>query len=55
MPLEVGDRVILFTDGVDELWILYATGGVVRLFRWAGYSTDWNPESDTRLPVWESG
>ena len=40
-------------DGVKQAGVLYATGGVVRLFKWAEYPTDWDPRADTRLPVWE--
>ena len=40
-------------DGVKQAGVLYATGGVVRLFKWAEYPTDWDPMADTRLPVWE--
>jgi putative DNA methylase len=40
-------------DGVKHAGILYATGGVVRLRRWAEYPPDWEPARDSRLPVWE--
>ena len=40
-------------DGVKQSGVLYATGGVVRLLKWADYPTDWDPRADTRLPVWE--
>lgn len=40
-------------DGVKQAGVLYATGGVVRLFKWGEYPTDWDPSADTRLPVWE--
>ena len=40
-------------DGVKQAGVLYATGGVVRLFKWAEYPTDWDPRADNRLPVWE--
>lgn len=40
-------------DGVKQAGVLYATGGVVRLFKWAEYPIDWYPRSDNRLPVWE--
>ena len=40
-------------DGVKQAGVLYATGGVVRLFRWAEYPTNWDPRADARLPVWE--
>lgn len=41
-------------DGVRQTGVLYASGGVVRLLRWAEYPSDWDPRSDTRLPVWEA-
>lgn len=40
-------------DGVKQSGVLYAAGGVVRLVKWSDYPTDWNPEGDARLPVWE--
>lgn len=41
-------------DGVKQGGVLYATGGVVRLHKWADYPADWDPRSDGRLPVWEA-
>jgi putative DNA methylase len=41
-------------DGVKQAGVLYATGGVVRLVKWADYPADWDPERDPRLPVWEA-
>jgi len=41
-------------DGVKQAGVLYAAGGVVRLFKWADFPTDWNPKGDARLPVWEA-
>jgi putative DNA methylase len=40
-------------DGVRQAGAIYAAGGVVRLLKWAEYPTDWDPETDTRLPIWE--
>jgi len=40
-------------DGVKQAGGLYATGGIVRLFKWAEYAGGWDPQQDTRLPVWE--
>jgi putative DNA methylase len=40
-------------DGVKHSGVVFASAGVVRLLRWSEYSTNWNPESDTRLSVWE--
>jgi putative DNA methylase len=41
-------------DAVKHSGVLYATSGIVRLFKWADYPPDWEPASDTRLPVWEA-
>jgi putative DNA methylase len=40
-------------DGVKQSGVLHATGGNVRLLKWAEYPTDWGPQSDQRLPIWE--
>ncbi len=40
-------------DGVKQAGVLFAESGVVRLLKWSDYPTDWQPENDTRLPVWE--
>ncbi len=41
-------------DGVREAGVIESHGGKVRLFKWQEYSADWNPETDTRTPVWEA-
>lgn len=41
-------------DGVKQTGVLFATGGVVRLLKWPEYDTDWDSETDRRLPVWEA-
>jgi len=41
-------------DGVKQSGVLYATGGIVRLLRWAEYPSEWNPTDDERLPIWEA-
>jgi putative DNA methylase len=41
-------------EGVKHAGVLYATGGVVRLLKWADYPADWEPEREARLPVWEA-
>ncbi len=41
-------------DGVKQSGVLYAKGGVVRLVKWVDYPADWDPQADTRLPVWEA-
>jgi putative DNA methylase len=40
-------------DGVKQAGVLHATGGNVRLLKWAEYPNDWDPKSDQRLPIWE--
>lgn len=40
-------------DGVKHAGVLFASGGIVRLFKWSDYPADWDPEADGRLPVWE--
>lgn len=41
-------------DGVKQTGVAYAAGGVVRLFKWKEYPSDWDPEKDDRLPIWEA-
>jgi putative DNA methylase len=41
-------------DGVRDAGVLDSGGGVVRLRKWSEYPADWNPQTDTRLPVWEA-
>lgn len=41
-------------DGVKQAGVLFASGGIVRLLKWAEYPSDWKPASDDRLPVWEA-
>ncbi len=40
-------------DGVKQAGVLHASGGNVRLLKWAEYPSDWDPQSDQRLPIWE--
>lgn len=40
-------------DGVKQSGVLYAASGVVRLLKWADYPSEWDPRTDSRLPVWE--
>lgn len=40
-------------DGVKQSGVLHAAGGNVRLLKWAEYPSDWDPQSDQRLPIWE--
>ena len=41
-------------DAMDIAGVLQSGGGKVRLLKWAEYATDWDPRTDTRLPVWEA-
>jgi putative DNA methylase len=41
-------------DGVKQAGVADAAGGSVRLVRWKEYAADWDPSTDTRLPVWEA-
>jgi putative DNA methylase len=41
-------------DGLAQVGVVEAGGGSVRLLKWAEYPTDWDPLTDTRLPVWEA-
>jgi putative DNA methylase len=41
-------------EGVKEAGVIQSGGGKVRLLKWAEYPADWNPSTDTRLPVWEA-
>jgi putative DNA methylase len=41
-------------DGVKQAGVIFASGGVVRLLKWAEYPADWDPQTDQRLPVWEA-
>jgi putative DNA methylase len=40
-------------DGVKHAGVIFATAGVVRLYKWSEYPVDWDPTTDQRLPVWE--
>lgn len=40
-------------DGLADAGVLRSGGGRVQLFRWSEYPADWNPQTDTRIPVWE--
>ncbi len=41
-------------DGVKEAGVIQSGGGKVRLLKWAEYPADWNPSTDSHLPVWEA-
>jgi putative DNA methylase len=40
-------------EGVKQAGVLHAAGGNVRLLKWAEYPSDWDPQADQRLPIWE--
>jgi putative DNA methylase len=40
-------------DGVKHSGVLHSGGGNVRLLKWAEYPSDWDPQADQRLPIWE--
>lgn len=40
-------------SGLVEAGVLRSGGGKVQLLRPADFSSDWNPEKDTRIPIWE--
>lgn len=40
-------------DGVRDAGVIESGGGVVRLRKWSEYPADWNPQEDTRLPIWQ--
>lgn len=41
-------------EGLKEAGVIASGSGKVRLLKWSDYPSDWNPESDLRLPVWEA-
>ncbi|MBP1626440.1 MAG: hypothetical protein H6Q00_915 [Holophagaceae bacterium] len=41
-------------DGLAQAGVVEAGAGSVRLLKWAEYPTDWDPSTDTRLPIWEA-
>jgi putative DNA methylase len=41
-------------DGIEEAGVIQSGGGKVRLLKWSEYPADWNPNTDTRMPVWEA-
>jgi putative DNA methylase len=40
-------------DGVKQAGVLHSASGSVRLLKWAEYPSDWDPQADQRLPIWE--
>jgi putative DNA methylase len=41
-------------DGVKSAGVIESGSGKVRLLKWTEYPSDWDPRTDTRLPIWES-
>lgn len=41
-------------DGVQNAGVIRSGGGKVRLLKWVEYPNDWDPKSDSRVPVWEA-
>jgi putative DNA methylase len=40
-------------EGVKQSGVLHSASGNVRLLKWAEYPSDWDPQADERLPIWE--
>jgi putative DNA methylase len=40
-------------DGVKQSGVLHSASGNVRLLKWAEYPSEWDPQADQRLPIWE--
>ena len=40
-------------NGLTEAGVIRSGAGRVQLLKWNDYPDDWNPETDTRIPVWE--
>jgi putative DNA methylase len=41
-------------DAVRDAGVIESGGGIVRLRKWSEYPTEWNPQTDIRVPVWEA-
>ncbi len=41
-------------DGLVEAGVVASAKGVLRLLKWPELATDWSPEHDNRVPVWEA-
>jgi putative DNA methylase len=41
-------------DGIRDAGVVASGSGIVRLRKWSEYPTDWDPQTDTRNPVWET-
>jgi putative DNA methylase len=41
-------------DGIKDAGVIQSGSGKVRLLKWPEYPSDWDPNTDTRIPVWEA-
>jgi putative DNA methylase len=41
-------------EGLKAAGVLQSGSGKVRLLRWSEYPVDWDPQADTRTPIWEA-
>ena len=41
-------------DGLVHAGVVQSSAGQLRLLKWAELPTDWSPDSDDRVPVWEA-
>ena len=41
-------------DGVRDAGVIESGSGKVRLLKWTEYSSEWDPKSDDRTPIWEA-
>jgi putative DNA methylase len=40
--------------GVHDAGVIESGGGKVRLLKWSEYPADWDPKTDSRMPIWEA-
>jgi putative DNA methylase len=41
-------------EGVQDAGVVESGRGIVRLRKWSEYPVDWDPQADTRNPIWET-
>jgi putative DNA methylase len=41
-------------EGVSDAGVIESGGGKVRLLKWSEYPIDWDPKTDSRIPIWEA-
>jgi putative DNA methylase len=41
-------------EGVQVAGVVESGSGFVRLLKWAEYTSDWDPKTDIRNPIWET-